>query len=227
MMVITRLYPENASVNLWDAVISSLKNCDVNGITPLYVSQRDDRGFTSIVSEAQSPDTVMELLNCEELKLRAVRRSTTITLAKPLFFPTASPGGKMRRYHFSIRVRPSEVRSVHHSLRKSKPTPKAELAYLACSFGDEDIVGSMVAVDYDTAKEFLMNNIGNLSHIVGFNIARVAYSKRLVDDKTWNSITTKYSQVYADEVTPGPSNLDWTFVDQALITCAFNHELEQ
>jgi len=225
MMVITRLYPENASVNLWDPILSGLKRLNVKGITPLYVSQRDDRSFTSIVSEAQTPDAVVEMMDFDGLKLRGIRRSRTITLAKPVFFPTPSTGKKMRRYHFSVRITPAEVRGVHQSLRKAEPTTDAGLAYLACAFGDEELVGSMVAVDYDSAKTFLLEHIGNLSHVLGFTISRVAHSKRLVDDKTWMAITDKYPHVTAEDVKAGAKELDWTGVEDALITGAFPSDL--
>ena len=224
MMVITRLYPENASVNLWDPILSGLKNCIVKGITPLYVSQRDDRSFTSIVSETETPDAVVELLDCNELKLRAIRRSRTIVLAKPMFFPTPPSGKKMRRYHFSIHVKLAEVRGVHQTLRKAKPTPDAGLAYLACAFGEEELVGSLVASDYDRAKAFLMENIGNLASVMGFTISRVGYSKRLVNDKTWKAIINKYPHAATDAIAKA-KDMDWTLVENALITGAFKGEL--
>lgn len=224
-MVVTRLYPENASVNLWEPILSALKHLDVGGITPLYVSQRDDRSFTSIVSEAETPDAVMEMLDFDGLKLRGIRFHRTITLAKPVFFPTPSTGKKMRRYHLSIRITPAEVRGVHQSLRKAKPTPDAELAYLACAFGDEELVGSMAATDYDSAKAFLLEHIGNLSHVLGFSISRVAHSKRLVDDETWRVITNKYPHTTVEDVKAGTKELDWTGVEGALITGAFRGEI--
>ena len=225
MMVITRLYPENASVNIWEPILSAIKQLKVNGVTPLYVSQRDDRSFTSIVSEAETPDAVMEMLDFDGVKMQCIRRSRTITLAKPVFFPTPSTGKKMRRYHFSIRIKPAEIRGVHQSLRKAKPTPDAELAYIACAFGDEEIVGSMVTMDYDSAKAFLLEHIGNLSHILGFTISRVAQSKRLVDDKTWRTITNKYPHFAMEGVKTDVKELDWTGVEGALITGAFRGDL--
>jgi len=227
MMIITRLYPDNASIDLWNSIISALKKYESKDITPLYASQRDDSSFTSIISEAKSPDAVMQMMGSDEVtNIRGIRHSNTTTLAKEVFFPTVSTGKRMRRYHFSIQARPASVRGIHQSLRKEMQTPMASLAYLALSFGEDDIIGSMVAVDYDRAKELLVTNFGNPADIVGYSIARVARSKRLVDDKTWKNIIKKYPHISPENGDSKSQEVDWTLVDEALITGAFKRDIE-
>jgi len=227
MMVITRLYPENASVTLWNSLLTGLRKCDVKGLTPLYISQRDDSSFTSIISDTETPDAVMELFESDSLgKSRGIRRCQTILLAKPKFFTTYSVGGKLHRYHFDVQVKPSAIRSILTSLRKAQPTQNAALVYLACSFSVDDIIGSMVAKDYDSARELLITNFGDLTNIIGYKIARVARSKRLVDDAAWKKVMLKYAQITPEEKPSGAKELDWTLVDEALITGAFERDMQ-
>ena len=81
--------------------------------------------------------------------------------------------------------------------------------------------------DYDKAKELLITNFGNPANIVGYTIARVARSKRLVDDKTWKNEMEKYPQIGPENNLPGSKEVDWTLVDEALITGAFQRDIEE
>ena len=61
---------------------------------------------------------------------------------------------------------------------------------------------------------------------MGYTIARVARSKRLVDDKTWKKVMKMYPHITPDDDLPGAKEVDWTLVDEALITGAFQRDLE-
>jgi hypothetical protein len=93
--------------------------------------------------------------------------------------------------------------------------------YAAYSFGEDDILMSMLSVSRDRVRTFVKEKIESQEGALGVDVARIDMSKRLAPLEMWRH--------YREEkylFKPSDRFEEYDFTEQALISGAFAKELE-
>lgn len=221
MMIILRVFPKSDLTDSWQRVMNNLDKISNEHCTPLYVSQQEEKDFMSIIYDVKDIDSFADVLVKGIPPAANSEKTRTITLLKPVFFPAPKDRpSRLERYQVALRVRSDELASVFsHMVHLDYPNDLFP-TYAAYSFGDDDILMSMLSVSRDKIKAFVKDNIESQKGVLGVDIARINMSKRLAPADMWK----KYREnKYLFKPYNGFEEYDFT--ELALLTGAFEKDL--
>jgi len=221
MMILLRVFPKTDLDDSWQRVLSNLDKISNEHCTPLYISQQEEKDFLSIMYDVNDIDSFADILVKGIPPAANSEKTRTITLLKPVFFPAPKDRPtQLERYQVALRVASGEVVSVFsHTVHLDYPNDLFP-TYAAYSFGEDDILLSMLSVGRDKIKAFVKDNIESQKGVLGVDIARINMSKRLAPADMWK----KYRESrYLFKPYNGFEEYDFT--ELALLTGAFKHEL--
>lgn len=224
MMLIVRLYPETSREKVWDFVVNKFKGYESAGCTPLYASQREDAEHVSVIFEANKVDDMAQFLVDEISECPEIRKTRTITLMKPVFFPVPkNRPKKLCRYRVAMRLSPSHYRDVYNKLLHKDYHEDLYPTYMAFSFGEDDILLSMLAPSTGEIKEYAEEHIKPLDGVRSVDISLITKSCRLMPHEEWKKYRRRRYLVPPTE--KHDEEFDWTLSELAALSGAFPEEL--
>jgi hypothetical protein len=186
MMIIVRIFPKGELTESWDKVLNNLERISNEHCTPLYLSQQEEKNFMSLIYDVKDVDLFGDVLVKNIPSALQSEKTRTITLLKPVFFPAPKDRpANLERYQVAVRVRSDELEDVfNHILHLDYPSDVFP-TYAAYSFGEDDILTSMLSVSRERIKEFVTENLEPQKGVVSVEVARINMSKRVAAREMW------------------------------------------
>ncbi len=181
MLVLVRLFPKGGLKALWTAIESEKRNLYWDDIKPLYIIREEGKKYLSIVLDVKNLNSVQKVFLKTLAGMISVSRTKTIPLMKPLYFPL--PEGHptdLNRYQVFLRVAPEKYDAVYNSIIELDYPDSVIVTYLAYSFGDDDIIVSMLSTDRETARTFAREKVGKIDGVNAYDLRRVMKSEYLL-----------------------------------------------
>ena len=188
MMMIVRVFPKGDLSDTWARVLSNPEKISNRDCTPLYASQQEEKEFMSIIYDAKDVDAFTDVLVRQIPSVAHSEKTRTITLLKPVFFPAPKDRpGQLERYQVALRVTSDELEDIfNHTVHLDYPEDLFP-TYAAYSFGEDDILLSMLSVSRDKIRTFVREKIESQKGVLGVDVARINMSKRLAPTEMWKS----------------------------------------
>ena len=222
MMLIVRVFPKEKLKDSWDRAVNSLEKMSNENCTPLYISQQEEKDFMSIIFDVKDTDAFTDVLVRNIPSGANSEKTRTIILLKPVFFPAPKDRPEhLERYQVALRVASDELNNVfNHTVHLDYPVDLFP-TYAAYSFGEDDILMSMLSISRDKVRAFVKEKIESQEGVLGVDIGRIDRSKRLAPLETWR----RYRE---DKYLFKPSDgfEEYDFTEQALLSGAFAKDLE-
>lgn len=221
MMLIVRVYPNNDLEESWNSVINNLQKMSTHHCTPLYISQQEEKDFMSIMFDVKDIDAFADVLVKNIPSSADSEKTRTITLLKPVFFPAPKDRARqLERYQVAIRATSDEVHNVFNHTIHLDYSSDLFPTYAAYSFGEDDILLSMLSVSRERIRKFVRESIESQKGVLGVDVARINMSKRVAPTEMWKKYReSKYF------FKPSDGYEEYDFTELALLTGAFAKEL--
>jgi hypothetical protein len=222
MMLIVRVFPKEKLKDSWDRAVNSLEKMSNENCTPLYISQQEEKDFMSIIFDVKDTDAFTDVLVRNISSGANSEKTRTIILLKPVFFPAPKDRPEhLERYQVALRVASDELNNVfNHTVHLDYPVDLFP-TYAAYSFGEDDILMSMLSKSREELTAFVKKKIESQKGVLSVDIARIDMSKRLAPLEMWRR--------YREEkylFKPSDGFEEYDFTEQALLSGAFAKDLE-
>ena len=181
MLVLVRLYPKSGLPDLWNAIEFEKRNLYWKDVNPLYAIQQEGKRYLSIVLDVNNLDSLQKVFLRNIANMPSVRKTKTIPIMGPLYF--SLPEGHqedLKRYQVFLRVAPEKYNDVYSTIIDLDYPNDIIVTYLSYSFGDDDIIVSMLAKDRESALKFVDNKIGKIDGVNALDTSRVMKSAYLL-----------------------------------------------
>ena len=221
MMMILRIFPKVDLNDSWTRTLSNVDKISNKDCTPLYASQQEEKDFVSIMYDVKDIDGFADVLVKQIPSATNSEKTRTITLLKPVFFPAPRDRPRqLERYQVALRVTTHELVSVfNHTVHLGYPVDLFP-TYAAYSFGEDDILVSMLSISRDKVGAFVKEMIEPQEGVLGVDVARITMSKRLAPLEMWRHYREdKYL------FKPSDGFEEYDFTELALLSGAFANEL--
>jgi hypothetical protein len=181
MLVMVRLFPKGGMNNLCSVIEAEKRNLYWEDVEPLYAIRQEGKRYLSILLKVKRIDSIQKVFLKNLETMAAVRDTRTIPIMSPIYFPPPDGHPKdLQRFLVFLRVAPENYGAVYDSLIELKWTKSTFLTYLSNSFGDDDIILSVLSKDRETARGFVERKIAKLEGVVGYDTSRVVNSLSLL-----------------------------------------------
>ncbi len=186
MMVIVRIFPSGDLGESWDRVLENLELLSNVSCTPLYLSQREEENFMTLIYDVREPDRLADIVVKNIPLLLHPEKTRTITLLRPVFFPAPRDRPRnLERYQVGVRGGCRDLENIfNHMLHLDYPRDSFP-TYAAYSFGEEDILMSMLSVDRERLRDFLRTNLEPQRGVTSVSIGHISRSKRVAPAEMW------------------------------------------
>ena len=222
MMILLRIFPKQDLSDSWRRALANSDDITNKDCTPLYASQQEEKDFMSIMYDVKDIDSFAEVLVSKIPLAVNSKKTRTITLLKPVFFPAPKDRPEqLERYQVAIRVASDEVNNVFNRILHLNYPVNLFPTYAAYSFGEDDILVSMLSISRDKLRAFVKEKIESQQGVLSVDIARIDMSKRLAPLEMWRRYR---EEKYLSKPSEGFEECDFT--EQALISGAFVKEVE-
>ena len=222
MMIIVRVFPKESLGDSWDRLLNNVEKISNKDCTPLYASQQEEKDFMSVMYDVNDIDSFADVLVSKIPSAVNSKKTRTITLLKPVFFPAPKDRPEqLERYQVAVRVASDELNNVFNRILHLNYPVDLFPTYAAYSFGEDDILLSMLSISRDKARAFVKEKIESQEGVLSVDVARIDMSKRLAPLDMWRR--------YREEkylFKPSEGFEEYDFTEQALISGAFVKELE-
>jgi hypothetical protein len=222
MMILLRIFPKQDLSDSWNRALANLEKISNKDCTPLYASQQEEKDFMSMMYDVKDIDSFADVLVKDIPSAANSEKTRTITLLRPIFFPAPKDRPEqLERYQVAMRVASDELNNVfNHTIHLDYPVDLFP-TYAAYSFGEDDILLSVLSISRDKVRAFVKEKIESQEGVLGVDIARIDMSKRLAPLEIWRHYREdKYL------FKPSDGFEEYDFTEQALISGAFAKELE-
>lgn len=186
MMIIVRIFPKGGLDESWNRLLDNLETISNKHCTPLYLSQREEENFMSLIYDVKELNSFCDILAKKIPSLLQPLKTRTITLLKPTFFPAPKDRpANLERYQVAIGVRSEDLDDVfNHILHLSYPND-AFPTYAAFSFGEDDILTSMLSTSRDRLKQHVRENLESQKGVTSVELGFINRSKRVAPAEMW------------------------------------------
>ncbi len=223
MMIIVRIFPKGKLNESWDRALSNLERISNEHCIPLYLSQQEERNFMSLIYEVRNVDLFGDILVKNIPLVLQPEKTRTITLLKPVFFPVPKDRPtNLERYQVAVRVTSGELENVFNRILHLDYPRDVFPTYAAYSFGEDDILTSVLSVGRDSIKEFAREDLEPQKGVVNVEVAHINMSKRLAPTEMWKEYReSRYI------LKPKEKYEQYDFIELAALSGAFVRELEE
>ena len=221
-MIIVRIFPRGELNESWDKLLSNLEKISNEYCTPLYLSQQEEMKFMSLIYDVKDMDHFDDILVKKIPSAIQPEKTRTITLLKPTFFPVRKDRpANLERYQVAVRVTPGELENIfNHILHLDYPRDVFP-TYAAYSFGEDDILTSMLSTSRDRITKFVWEKLEHPEGVVSVQVARINMSKRVAPTAMWKKYReSKYI------FKPTEEHEEYDFIERGALTGAFVRELK-
>lgn len=186
MMVIVRIFPSGRLEKSWNKVLDNLEVLSNTYCTPLYLSQREEENFMTLIYDVKDPNRLADIVVKHIPSLLRPEKTRTITLLRPVFFPAPKDRPQnLERYQVAVKGRCGELESIFNYILHLRYPRDAFPTYAAYSFGEDDILTSMLSTSRDRLKQFLKANLGSQKGVISIDIGHINRSKRVAPTDMW------------------------------------------
>jgi hypothetical protein len=222
MMIIVRIFPKGELNESWDRVLNNLEKISNEHCTPLYLSQQEEKNFMSLIYDVKDVDLFGDILVKNIPSALQPEKTRTITLLKPAFFPVPRDRpANLERYQVAAKVTSDELENVFNRILHLDYPRDVFPTYAAYSFGEDDILTSMLSTSRDSIKKFVRENLEPQKGVVSVEVARINMSKRVAPAEMWKKYrVSKYI------FKPTGEYEEYDFIEHAALTGAFVRELK-
>lgn len=181
MLVLMRLYAKSGVADLWDAIEFQKRNLYWKEINPLYAIQQERKRYLSMVLDIKNFESFQRMFLNNIATMAPVKKIMTIPLMSPIYFPLPKDHPtNFIRYQVFLRVSPEKYNEVYSKIITLDYPEGIIVTYLSHSFGDDDIIISLLARDRETAFDFVNDSIGKIDGVFAHDISRVIRSEYLL-----------------------------------------------
>ena len=175
MLVLVRLYPKGGLDSLGKLLESEKRNLYWKDIRPLYAIRQEGKKFLSIVLDVKNVDAIQKVFLKNLGTMTSVRKSITIPIMNPVYFPLPEGHEKdLNRFMLFLRVEPGKYDDVYTKLLSDMKYPDGVFGtYLSYSFGDDDIILSILTKDREKALKFAEETINKMDGVMAHDISKV------------------------------------------------------
>jgi hypothetical protein len=186
MMVIVRIFPSGTLEGSWNQVIENLQDLSNMYCTPLYLSQREEDNIMTLIYDVKDPDHFADIVVKRIPALVRPEKMRTITLLRPVFFPAPIDRPRdLERYQVAVRGTCDELENIFNHILHLEYPPDTFPTYVAYSFGEDDILLSMLSTGRDRLGRFLGANLESQKGVVNVGIGHITRSKRVAPSHMW------------------------------------------
>ena len=181
MLVLMKLYAKSGVADLWDAIEFQKRNLYWKEVNPLYAVQQEGKRYLSMVMEIKDLESFQRMFLSNLVTMAPVKKTMTIPLMAPIYFPLPKDHPTdFIRYQVFLRVSPEKYNEVYSKIITLDYPEGIIVTYLSHSFGDDDIIISLLARDRETAYDFINDSIGKIDGVFAHDISRVVRSEYLL-----------------------------------------------
>ena len=181
MLVLIRLYAKSGMDELWDTIELQKRNLYWKEIDPLYAIQQERKRYLSMILDVRDPKSLHRVFLNNLAAMTPIKKIMTIPLMAPIYFPLPKDHPTdFIRYQVFLRVSPEKYNEVYSKIITLNYPEYIIVTYLSHSFGDDDIIISLLARDRETAIDFVKNSIGTIDGVFAHDISRVVRSEYLL-----------------------------------------------
>jgi len=222
MMIIVRIFPKGELKESWDRLLNNLERVSNEHCTPLYLSQQEEKNFMSLIYDVKDMDHFDDIIVKKIPSAVQPEKTRTVTLLRSSFFPVRKDRpANLERYQVAVRVTSNELENVFNSILNLDYPRDVFPTYAAYSFGEDDILTSMLSTSRDRIKKFVWEKLERQEGVLNVEVARINMSKRVAPTEMWKKYReSKY--VFK----PTWEHEEYDFVEQAALTGAFVRELK-
>lgn len=213
MMIIVRVLPLGSKDELWFRLAETVPRLEVLNARPLFMSQHEEYDHVSIVFDAESFDAVVPVF-CDHLAgCGPVLRTKTAPLLRPVFFPVPKERPEnLKRYRLALKVHTPSMKSVYCQLSEMTYPPGVFATYQAYSFGDDDILVSILAPKREMVEEVVNSKIAGLQGVIDTDLTYVKRNLRIASGVEWR----RYRESYYATPPPETSDVEFDWLDAAM-----------
>ncbi|KYK30233.1 MAG: hypothetical protein AYK23_01345 [Candidatus Proteinoplasmatales archaeon SG8-5] len=177
MLVLIRLFPKGELSQLWDTIEIEKRYLYWEGVVPLYAIQQEGKEYVSIVMDVKTLDSVQNVFLTYFATMTSVRQTKTIPIMSPLYFPLLEGHAKeLTRFQVYLIVSPDRYDNVYSEVISLEYPKDVMLTYISHSFGDDDIILSLLAETEEAAMDFLNNKIAKIEGVLAHDTSKVLKS---------------------------------------------------
>jgi hypothetical protein len=222
MMLIVRVFPKENLNDCWHRILNRFEAMRCENCMPLYISRQEEKDFVSIIYDVKDIDSFADILVRKIPAAANSEKTRTITLLKPVFFPAPKQRpGRLERYQVGMRVASDQLNDVFNQVIHLDYAVDLFPTYAAYSFGEDDILLSMLSKSREELTAFVKQKIESQKGVLSVHIARIEISKRLAPLEMWRRYREdKYL------FKPYDGFEEYDFTEQALLSGAFEKDLD-
>lgn len=186
MFIGIRFYAKKGLNNLWKAIEKDIRNFYSRKITPLYVTQEEGKDYLGIVFDIKDLSEFENFLTSNPTIRQATIKTRSIPLHLPYYIdlPEGHPVG-MQRFNVFLRVIPDQYKSVFESIPTLNFPEGVFLSTFSFSFGDDDVILSILAENIGKVRTFIARSIDTLEGVRSSFVSRIVRSKLLASRQKW------------------------------------------
>jgi len=186
MMIVVRIFPRGELEESWNKVLGNLEKISNRYCSPLYLSQREEENFMTLVYDVKETNSLGDILVKSIPSLLMPEKTRTIILLKPVFFPAPKDRpANLGRYQVAVRAGPEELEEIYGRILHLDYPKDAFPTYAAYSFGEDDILVSMLSTGRDRIKQFVRENLEPLKGVISAEIGLITRSQRVAPVGMW------------------------------------------
>ena len=220
-MILLRVFPTGQLNQAWNDVLRNVEGLSNELSTPLYLSQQEEKNFLTIIYDVQDADRFGDILVNGIPSMLKPEKTRTITLLKPVFFPAPKERpANLERYQVALRTSTNELENVFRHLLYLNYPKDVFPTYVAYSFGEDDILISMLSIGRHRIEEFIAQNVRSEPGVAHVEVTRINMSKRLAPPGMWKDY--RESRFLFK---PTNHYEEYDFTELAALSGAFVHEV--
>ncbi len=220
-MIILRVFPKGDLKETYEKIVKNPQAISAECCKPLYISRQEERDFMSIIYDVNDIDAFADILVRKVPLATNPQKTRTITLLSPRFFPAPKdrPHG-LERYQVALHVVSDELANVFDHTSHLDFPHDVFPTYGAYSFGENDILLSMLSTGRQRIEGFVKDQIESQRGVIGTEITRIDMSNRLAPEEMWREYRRSRYQFK-----PYNGYEEYDFVEEALLSGAFASEI--
>ncbi len=223
--MVVRMYPKYEVEKVWQYLEGRFSKEKHNDVVPLFMSEQDYQNFVSVICDVRVVDALADFLANDIAPCRDIVSTRTVTLVKPVFHPVPKTiSSEMCRFLVQLKVNASFVSPVYSKILETELPKGLYYAYTSLSLGEDDILMSLLAKDWELIKKFVSGRIDGTPGISSTKIMITHRTKKLVNDAEWLDCQKKYSKSrFVKTAVDEMYEYDWTSVNN----CSFHGALDE
>lgn len=172
--------------SIWRIALDNLEALSDTYCTPLYLSQQEEENFMTLIYDVKEADHLAGMVVKNIPPLLHPHKTRTLPLLMPVFFPAPKDRPEnLERYQVAVRGGGGELEGIFNHILHLDYPKDAFPTYAAYSFGEDDILVSMLSTSRDRLREFVKANLEARRGVNSVGIGHINRSKRVAPTEMW------------------------------------------